>query len=57
MRLALVREQNRIVAILDHRLISKSYGKRFINSLPRARRTQDLTVVRAWWERRNGGVS
>ena len=55
-RLIRHRNDTGIVAILDHRLISKSYGKRFINSLPRARRTQDIEVVRAWWQRRNGGA-
>jgi ATP-dependent DNA helicase DinG len=55
-RLIRHRNDTGIVAILDHRLITKSYGKRFINSLPRARRTQEISVVRAWWQRRNGGA-
>lgn len=56
-RLIRHRNDTGIVAVLDHRIISKGYGRRFIQSLPRARRTQDLEVVRAWWARRTGGAS
>lgn len=39
-----------IVAIMDKRIVHKSYGKRIIHSLPRARRSQDMTLVKRWWE-------
>lgn len=38
-----------IVAIMDQRLLNKPYGRRFIDSLPRARRTQDIDLVERWW--------
>lgn len=43
-----------IVAILDQRLINKGYGKRFLKSLPRARRTQSREMVRRWWAHKQG---
>ena len=49
-RLIRHRSDRGIVAILDRRLLEKSYGRVFINTLPRARRTRDLEVVRRWWE-------
>lgn len=48
-RLIRSKEDHGIVAILDNRLLSKSYGKRFLDSLPRARRTQDIELVERWW--------
>lgn len=52
-RLIRSKEDVGIVAILDDRVLSKSYGKRFVESLPRARRTQDIDLVRRWWEHVN----
>lgn len=49
-RLIRTKEDLGIVAILDDRLLSKSYGKRFVDSLPRARRTQDIELVARWWK-------
>lgn len=43
-----------IVAILDKRLLNKPYGRRFVDSLPRARRTQDIDLVERWWTHVNG---
>lgn len=54
-RLIRHRDDRGIVAILDERLISRSYGRRFIESLPRARRTRDIDVVERWWQSRNNG--
>lgn len=48
-RLIRSKEDLGIVAILDQRLLTKGYGNRFIESLPRARRTQDIDLVRRWW--------
>ncbi len=41
-----------IIAILDGRLVRRSYGRRFLKSLPRARRSQDIEVVERWWRSR-----
>ena len=38
-----------IVAVCDPRLTSKPYGKRFLRSLPEARRVQDLDALEAQW--------
>lgn len=48
----LIRHRNDIgiVAVMDNRLIRQRYGQVFINTLPRTRRTQDIEVVRQWWE-------
>ena len=48
-RLIRTRDDLGIVAILDHRLLNKPYGRRFVESLPRARRTQDIDLVKRWW--------
>ena len=42
-----------IVAILDARIVNKPYGKRFIQALPRARRTQNIEIVKRWWKAKN----
>ncbi len=39
-----------IVAIGDVRLITKRYGKTFLQSLPPARRIGNLEELRQWWE-------
>jgi ATP-dependent DNA helicase DinG len=48
-RLIRHRSDRGIVAILDRRLLERRYGRVFINTLPRARRTRDLDVVRRWF--------
>lgn len=53
-RLIRHRDDVGIIAILDQRIVKKSYGKRFLNSLPRARRTRDLDVVARWWAAKTG---
>ena len=50
-RLIRHRNDRGIVAILDRRLLERSYGRVFLNTLPRTRRTRDLDIVRRWWER------
>jgi ATP-dependent DNA helicase DinG len=44
-----------VVAILDPRLASKSYGKQLLAGLPPLRRTRDLAEVRAMLENSRGG--
>lgn len=51
-RLIRHRDDVGIIAILDGRLVRKGYGKRFLESLPRARRSQELEVVKRWWATR-----
>ena len=51
-RLIRHRNDTGIVAVLDSRLIHASYGKRFLESIPRTRRTQDVELVRRWWQSR-----
>jgi ATP-dependent DNA helicase DinG len=48
-RLIRHRNDSGIIAVLDGRLLRRSYGKRFLDSLPRARRSQDIEVVERWW--------
>jgi ATP-dependent DNA helicase DinG len=38
-----------IVAILDRRIVTRSYGKRLLASLPPARRVSSLEDVEAFW--------
>jgi ATP-dependent DNA helicase DinG len=40
-----------IVAILDSRIVSKAYGKVFLESLPPARRCRNFEQVAAFWRR------
>lgn len=49
-RLIRTRTDRGIVAILDNRLITKSYGRTFLTSLPRCRRIGSLTNVEAFLE-------
>jgi ATP-dependent DNA helicase DinG len=39
-----------VLVVCDSRLVSKSYGKVFINSLPDMKRTRDLDEVTAFFE-------
>ncbi len=38
-----------VVAILDPRIQTKGYGKRFLRALPDAKRLSTLTELKAWW--------
>jgi ATP-dependent DNA helicase DinG len=46
-----------VVVVLDPRLLSAGYGKRFINSLPRMVKTQDLSQIRAFLDDHAAGVN
>ena len=48
-RLIRTRADRGIVAILDHRIVTRGYGKVLLDSLPRAGRTSALEQVRRWW--------
>lgn len=48
-RLIRRRDDRGIVAILDHRILTRSYGRVFLESLPPAPRTSSLEQVRRWW--------
>jgi ATP-dependent DNA helicase DinG len=48
-RLLRTRADRGVVAILDRRLLTKSYGRVLLGSLPPARRTSELEDVRAFW--------
>jgi ATP-dependent DNA helicase DinG len=48
-RLVRVRSDRGVVAVLDARLTTKSYGKRILRALPPAPVVRDLEVLRAWW--------
>ncbi|MBN2804379.1 MAG: ATP-dependent DNA helicase, partial [Deltaproteobacteria bacterium] len=39
-----------IVAILDSRIVTKHYGRKFINSLPKAPVISDFSELETWWE-------
>ena len=51
-RLIRSRRDRGIVAVLDRRLSTKSYGKAFLESLPRTPRTGDLSVIAGWWRKK-----
>lgn len=38
-----------VVAILDSRIMTKGYGRYFLNSLPPARVAQNASEVKSWW--------
>lgn len=38
-----------VVAILDRRIVTRSYGRTLLNSLPQSRQTRDLEDVEAFW--------
>jgi len=49
-RLIRRRDDRGIVAVLDNRLVTKTYGRVFVNTLPGGvRRTSALELVRRWW--------
>jgi ATP-dependent DNA helicase DinG len=54
-RLIRSREDRGVIAILDPRLLTKSYGRKFLHSLPRMRLTQEMADVVKMFE--DGGIS
>ena len=48
-RLIRRRSDRGVISVLDPRLLQKSYGRYFLNSLPQMRRTSALEQVRRWW--------
>ena len=48
-RLVRVRSDRGVVAVLDARLTTKSYGKRILRALPPAPVVRDVETLRAWW--------
>jgi len=49
-RLIRHREDFGIISLFDTRILSRGYGKRFLDTLPRLRRTRDPEVVERWWK-------
>jgi ATP-dependent DNA helicase DinG len=49
-RLVRTREDRGLVAILDCRLVTKSYGRAFIATLPRCPLLRSVEEARRWWE-------
>lgn len=52
-RLIRTRQDRGVVAVLDRRIISRRYGRFFLQSLPAAVRLRDRLAVKSWLE--NGG--
>lgn len=50
-RLLRTRSDRGVVAILDRRLVTRGYGRTLLESLPPARRTDDLAEVERFWQR------
>jgi ATP-dependent DNA helicase DinG len=48
-RLIRTRSDRGVVALLDRRILTKSYGRAFLASLPAARRVQDLEQLSDWF--------
>ena len=48
-RLIRTRADRGIVAMLDRRIVTKSYGRAFLTSLPPARRIDRLDALEAWF--------
>lgn len=48
-RLLRHRHDRGVVAVLDPRVSTRGYGERLVDSLPRVRRTRDLTDVATFW--------
>jgi ATP-dependent DNA helicase DinG len=49
-RLIRTREDRGLVAILDRRLVSRSYGRAFLATLPECPLCRTIAEARAWWE-------
>jgi len=43
-----------VIALLDRRVVTKGYGRKFLASLPPSVRTEKFKDVAAWWRRRMG---
>lgn len=50
-RLIRTRNDRGVVAVLDRRIVTKSYGRQFLRSLPDCPRFGKLADVAAWWDR------
>jgi ATP-dependent DNA helicase DinG len=52
----LIRHRNDIgiIAVLDARIMNARYARRFLDTIPRTRRTRDLELVRRWWASKKG---
>lgn len=48
-RLVRTKQDRGVVAILDRRILSRGYGRRFLAALPNARRVSHLEDVEQWW--------
>jgi ATP-dependent DNA helicase DinG len=53
-RLVRTREDRGLVAILDRRLVTKSYGRSFLATLPRCPVLRTVADARRWWDRATG---
>ncbi len=43
-----------VIALLDRRVVTKGYGKRFLKSLPPSVRVDRFDHVKSWWRRKEG---
>jgi len=51
-RLVRTREDRGIVAVLDRRIVTRSYGRAFLATLPACPLCRSVGAARAWWEGR-----
>jgi ATP-dependent DNA helicase DinG len=49
-RLVRTRQDRGLVAILDRRLVTRSYGRAFLASLPRSPLLRSVDAARRWWD-------
>jgi ATP-dependent DNA helicase DinG len=49
-RLIRTRDDRGIVAVLDRRLVTRSYGRAFLATLPRCPLFRTVAEAQAWWE-------
>ncbi len=50
-RLVRTRQDRGLVAILDRRLVTRSYGRAFLASLPRSPLLRSVDAAKRWWDR------
>jgi ATP-dependent DNA helicase DinG len=55
-RLVRTREDRGLVAVLDRRLVTKSYGRAFLTTLPKTPLLRTMDEARRWWERGPGAA-
>jgi ATP-dependent DNA helicase DinG len=55
-RLVRTRQDRGLVAVLDRRLVSRSYGRAFLATLPRCPLLRSVAEARRWWEQGAGGA-